>query len=222
MGGYTFFKGIVLFGLILSASNLYGFVDDDSIFDEARYPASLLDLELMKKEMEWRSTVVMNQTEKVRKALPLITKSEVIIHLDYYNDDKISASGWINNLKGFLSFSQEDRKKLVKNIVKQLHYFLMVDVRLVDKITGNRAGGLEQEHIKLSLIISNLMLDQKDQPIRFLLPLVQDIGQAGYNNGQFVYSEDYYLKLQVIGDKAKSGDITKFVIEKESKKVGDE
>ena len=66
------------------------------------------------------------------------------------------------------------------------------------------------------LRISNLMVDQKDQPIRLNLPLVYDVGQAGYRNGQFVYSEDYYLKLQVIEGKAKSGDATKFVIERES------
>jgi hypothetical protein len=75
---------------------------------------------------------------------------------------------------------------------------------------------LEKHHIRLGVIINDVVENDKKERIGLLLPADVGVGQAGYyKDGQFLYSENYFLKLKVIEGRAKSGDGTKFLIERE-------
>jgi hypothetical protein len=210
-----FIKIIIVFVSILIASGLYGEVDHNSIFGGARYPASILDLELYKKEIGWLRRYVLSPTEIIRKWKPLITKARVVVHLSY-RKDKIVAEGWVTNLKGFLSLTKEERKQLVRNILDELASGLLWTTTIVDKNTGDLSHALLQKRdITLNIILDDPVENQKGEKIRLFLPLSLGVGQAGYKDEQYVFSEDYYLKLKVIGDKAKTGDPSKFAIERD-------
>jgi hypothetical protein len=212
-----FFRILIVFSLFLAAANLYGSsVDSDSIFYDARRPASLLDLKLLEIKSAWFNAYCDLPNKEAIRERPLIIKSRVSID-PRYTYDKIHVTGWIRNLNGFLSLTQDEKKQLVKNVLYLIERILRSNISLVDKETGRLKlfSKLERRHIKLTMRLNEPMYNTKDENIRLILPYNFGIGQAGYLNGQFLYSEDYYLGLQVIGGKAKAGDASKFVIERE-------
>lgn len=193
-------------------------VDEESIFLQARYPASELDLQLSNIQWAWWQRYVISPDEETKRMYPLITQAGVGIELDYFGDDRISAQGWISKLDGFLGLSARERKQLVSNTLELVKSNLfMAPILLVDKKTGRGAGKmLENRHIKLSMIINYVTRNDNNESIRlFLLPSEIGVGQAGYKDGQFVFSETYFLKLQVHDGLAASGDPNKFIVEHE-------
>lgn len=191
-------------------------VNKDSRIQEARYPASRLDLILYKIQSQWALRFVISPNPEMLKKHPLITRAGVSIEL-YYSalDDQIFASAFISDTDGFLSLSEKKRKELVRNVLRRIWVQLLVSIFTVDQNTGTVMSGIKNRHIRLSVRLSDIMENDKKERIRLDLPADTGIGQAGYKDGQFVYSESYFLKLKVVKGRAKSGNATKFVIERE-------
>lgn len=191
-------------------------VDKESIFNQARYPASELDLQLSQIEESLWQIYVNSPDEKTKKDHPLITQAGIGIRLNYYGDDRISATGWVTKLDGFLKLSVDERKQLVLNTLELIKSYLLAAVTLVDKNTGHISGKvIENHHIKLRVIIKDLRLNDKKENIRLILPSEIGHGQAGYKDGQFIFSEAYFLNLKVFDGVAASGNPNKYVIEHE-------
>jgi hypothetical protein len=176
-----------------------------------------LDLQLSNIQWVWWQRYVISPDEETKRMYPLITQAGVSISLDHFGDC-ISEQGWISKLDGFLGLSARERKQLVSNTLELVKLKLYgVPIILVDKKTGRPSGKmLENRHIKLSMIISDVTKNDNNENIRlFLLPFEIGVGQAGYKDGQFVFSETYFLKLQVHDGLAASGDLKKFIVEHE-------
>ena len=213
-------RRVVLMIIVILFILLYGHLDSmadvssRSIFFEAREPASVLDLRLMKTQLQWNILFEVFPVKEIERRHPLITKAGVSIELSHYSDE-INATGWVTKLDGFLALDAEQRKRLVSDVLKTL-VGLLFDVKVVDKRDRTSWIFLQTNHIKLNVIIGGIMVTTRGEPIRGLSPIGYLMtGQAGYSKGQFVYSQDYYLNLRVLEGKAVAGDATKFVIEKE-------
>lgn len=205
---------VILFILLNGHLESRADLNSKSIFIEAREPASVLDLRLMKTQLQWNILFEVSPVKEIERRHPLITKAGVSIELNYYSDE-INATGWVTKLDGFLALDAEQRKRLVSDVLKTL-VGLLFDVKVVDKRDRTSWTFLQTNHIKLNVIIGGIMFNTRGEPIRGLLPIGYLMtGQAGYSKGQFVYSQDYYLNLRVSEGKAVAGDATKFVIEKE-------
>ena len=193
-------------------------IDKESIFSQARYPASELDLQLSQIEKSLWQIYVNNPDEKTQKKHPLVTQAGIGVHLNYFGDDRISATGKVTKLDGFLKLSAGERKQLVLNTLELIKSYLYIAATLVDKNTGRFSGKvIENHHIKLEVIINDLRLNDKKEDIRFLiLPSEIGFGQAGYKDGQFIFSEAYFLNLKVHNGVAVSGNPNKYVIEREN------
>lgn len=132
-------------------------VDEESIFLYARYPASELDIQLSYLQGGWWQRYVSKPDEEIKRKYPLITQAGVGIHLDYFGDDRISATGWVSKLDGFLKLSARERKQLVLNTLDLVNLSLFSAATLVDKNTGHMSGKmLENRHINLSIIINDV------------------------------------------------------------------
>jgi len=192
------------------ASN--GAIDQDSIFTGAREPASRLNVELQKVERQWQRSYIDNSPSKISNDEKLIIKCGAFIELGYFGGNTIKATGWISNTADFLSLSRADRKKLLRDVLNQLFYFLRNAIGVDPNASPNM---MQKRHIDLSVIISSVVYDTKRQMTRSL-PSGLGAGHAGYKDGQFVYSNPYYLELEVTPEgKAKPGDPEQFTIEKE-------
>jgi len=218
--------GIVIFS-VLSLLPLAALadVDENSVFFKARTPLSELDFELDKIATAWNRALMAQPDAEVLKKYPLIKRSGLVIELSYRSGalseqkhDKVKATGWISNLGEFLAFSEENRKKLVQETVDLLKSQLFVALRdRIDKTTG--AAALKWEEVTdydfdLAVIINDVYSTDNNKLVRLLLPSNHGIGQAGYNDGQFIYSEPYFLKLKVRNGRAVTGDPAKWVIER--------
>jgi len=122
------------------------------------------------------------------------------------------------NLDEFLKFTIQQRKQLVLDTLKVLHSLLKSE-SLVDKKSGMyTAEYLKTNHIILTMKINGLpYLDEKGKSITMVLPTIDiGLGQAGYSDRKYVYSETYFLNLK-LNDKGQivSGDPNKFIIEGE-------
>lgn len=129
-------------------------------------------------------------------------------------------TAWITNLQNFISLSKKQRESLVHEILIALKQFFgppMYDP-INPRIKGTHIE-LRNHDIKLQVIISSLFKDDKGNNIREILILPYDmIGQAGYLNGEYIFSENYYLNLKVKGDLAVSSGQDKVIIKKEVNK----
>jgi hypothetical protein len=214
------YKGVWLLGLsvavLLGFSDALAQVNKNSIFLQARQAASELDIKLKEIQTRWLLAYVLSPTTEMRKQHPLITRSGVRVELSYsLLYDRISAFAFINNTDGFLSQSEKERKQLVIDLLENLETQLFLYVTIDDKKSGRPLRSLNKRHIILNVIINDIKENDKKENIFRDLPAGFGVGQAGYKDGQFVYSETYFLKLQVVEGRAKSGDGTKFVIERE-------
>ena len=105
----------------------------------------------------------------------------------------------------------------MRNTLDALEAGLFWRVSLVDKQTGTHLSGvLQKYYIVLSIRLKQPTRNEKGDTILLSLPSDIGSGQAGYKDGQFVFSEDYYLKLKVVDEKALTGDGSKFAIEKDN------
>jgi hypothetical protein len=201
------YKGVWLLGLsvavLLGFSDALAQVNKNSIFLQARQAASELDIKLKEIQTRWLLAYVLSPTTEMRKQHPLITRSGVRVELSY------------SLLYGFLSQSEKERKQLVIDLLENLETQLFLYVTIDDKKSGRPLRSLNKRHIILNVIINDIKENDKKENIFRDLPAGFGVGQAGYKDGQFVYSETYFLKLQVVEGRAKSGDGTKFVIERE-------
>ena len=211
------YKSVSLLGLSLAVflgfSGALGQVNKNSIFLQARQAASELDLKLKEIQTIWLLTYVLAPNAETRKQHPLITGASVRVELSYSPlYDRIRAFAFINNTDGFLSQSERERKQLVIDLLENLGTQLFPYVTVDDKKSGRPLG---KRHIVLNVIINDVKENDKKENIFLNLPAGFGVGQAGYKDGQFVYSESYFLKLKVADGRAKSGDGTKFMIERE-------
>lgn len=108
----------------------------------------------------------------------------------------------------------KQRKKLLGEVINALSYQLLWKTPLVDKLTG-KGSTQYKKHIHLTILINNITDNTKGESIRLSLPSDMGFGQASYKDGEFVYSEPYYLNLRIKDGKAIAGDASKFIIEKE-------
>jgi hypothetical protein len=202
--------------LAAASSHVAAEVDKESIFPAARRPASELDLTLSSMQRSWWQKYVSAPDADTRKAHPLVTQAAMGVNLQYLGDDRISATGWITNLDGFLTLSPEQRKQLISDTLDLVKSHLFLEGFLVDKKSGRRTKDkLERKHILLSVVINSVTENDKSQSIRLFLPSDLGVGQAGYKDGQFVFSEPYYLNLKVHNGFAVSGDPNRFIVEHE-------
>jgi small nuclear ribonucleoprotein (snRNP)-like protein len=198
------------FGIVHSS------VDKDSIFEEARNPASELDLKLSEIKIKWWISFIISPTPVIKKENPLISKARVAIDLNYFGEDRIKVTGWILDANGFISLTTKERKQLLKNIIERIKSYFFREVTIVVKKTGLLTGrSLKNRDIILNIIINEVTENDKNESIRLLLPFEIGVGQAGYKDGRYVYSEDYFLRLTVTKGRAKAGDESKFILEKE-------
>ncbi len=215
------FTLLLLSFLLTSPLAINAMVNEESVFEEARYPASVLDLTLLEIQKNWWIEFVNFQSEETKRKHPLITQVGMEMRLRYSSwRDRISATGVIRDLNGFLKLSAGQRKQLVLNTLKHLKSSLVLNLTVVNKKTGIPLPGkkryLETRHIELSFIINDLIENDRNEDIRLDLPLLYGpVGQAGYTDEQFVFSEPYYLNLKVDNGVAVSGDPKKFIIVEE-------
>src|SRR5450759_3778757 len=80
-------------------------VDKESIFLEARLPASELDLRLLEFQRSWSSTFLGKDSPGSEK-YPLIRKVGVAAEFRY-SKDRIQITGWVMNLDSFLALGPE-------------------------------------------------------------------------------------------------------------------
>jgi len=190
-------------------------VDENSIFSSARNPASELDMRLLDIQNSWQSYYVIAPDKKVEKEHPLIVQAGLSIRLYYKGDDLIAANAYITKLEGFLKLSSSQRKSLVSNTLNHLASFLYAEI-LVNKDTGLYSKDkIKNSNIVLSVRISGITRDDKNNIVPAFPPLDIGYGQAGYKDGKFIYSEDYFLKLKVKNGVAVSGNLDKYIIESE-------
>lgn len=209
------YKRLWLLGLsitvFLGFSDALAQVNKDSIFPRAREAASELDIRLKEVQTAWLLAYVLFPTSATRKRDPLITRSGVRIDLNYVRlYDRIMAVAYITNTEGFLSQSEKERKQLVIDLLNELRIQLLT---VITDATFPRQ--LISRFIILKVIINDIRENDKKETIFLDLPSGLGVGQAGFKDGQFVYSESYFLKLKVADGRAKSGDAAKFVIERE-------
>lgn len=210
------FYGVIVFVLTLVTSPINGLVDKESIFQDAREPASILDLKLQAIRWSWYEIFIKSPKSSTTQKYPLLVRAGVEIELSYYGiDDKIGITGWINKLEGFLTLTPEQRKGLLSEVLSAVEALLW-DLSIVDKKTGRPSIFQPKQHIRLNMIVGGVMFNEKGELIRGILPRhLLGTGQAGYVDGEFILSHDYYLHLRVINGIAVPGDAKKFVIEKE-------
>jgi hypothetical protein len=194
-------------------------VDADSVFREARITASMLDVQLAIIQRTWWTTYVLSPDNAVKTKFPIITSVGMGMELEYLNNDIIIARGIITRLNEFQKLTEDQKKLLVKNTLKNLRGHLLTAGTIVDKDSGLENGKLlENRHIKLSVTIEGVTENSDNESIRMALPYDVGIGQAGFADGYFVYSRPYYLDLRVINNKAVPGNKNSFDIELEDRK----
>jgi hypothetical protein len=212
-GGDTMRIGIVIWVvcmLFAPVQNAYAGIHPHSIFAQARDPASELDLELSDAQHNWNLYLLYSGIYPKDNPSP-IQRCVITLDLSYSGlEDKIAAEGCILSLNGFLSLNCEERKQLVHDFLEQV-WSRTTNILVVDKQTGKGPRVLEKAHIKLSL----RLIEPHLLAMRAELPFGYAWGQAGYSDGQFFYSEDYYLGLRIVNGKPAEGDPSKFVVEKE-------
>jgi hypothetical protein len=209
---------ICIFGIFIGFLPLKSLsdLDEDSIFSEARKNASMLDVQLAIIQRSWWTNYVISPNNEVKTRFPFITRVGMGIELEYSNGDYIIAKGLITNVKEFLKLTEDQKKLLTKNTLNVLRGHLLSSGKLVDKKSGVDSGKfIENKHIKLIIMLDGIVKNNQNDSIQLLLPYSMGVGQAGYANGQFVYSNPYYLKLRVINEQAVAGDKNSFIIEQE-------
>lgn len=97
-------------------------------------------------------------------------------------------------MKNFLSLSYIERKDLLKQTLA-LARFLLGAARISDSQSSLGWRLLQNRDIKVAFAL--LFYDAGSF---YLISPYTIIGHAGYMNGDFVYSENYYLKLKVDKD----------------------
>ena len=176
----------------------------------------MLDLQLAIIQRTWWTTYVLNPDNAVKTKYPLITGTGMGIELEYSNNDIIIARGIITRLNSFLQLTEDQKKLLVKNTLRNLRGHLQSAGTIIDKNTGQETSELlENKHIKLSVTIEGVTENTMGEPVRIALPYDAGFGQAGYANGYYVFSRLYFLDLQLINNKAVAGNKNSFDIETE-------
>lgn len=214
----TFATVLLTLFLVVIPAKTFADVDANSIFLEARSPASNLDLILHSISSTMSEMYVKSPGKYAESRYPLVTQTGTAIWLKYINN-KIVANANITKIEGFIKLTREQRKKLVSEVLLLIMMHTKANVNLVSQ-TGMLMG-LKSHHVFLCLKINDLRYDDKNESISGVLPGKLSLGPyylsglAAYSDGEFVFSESYYLNLKVNGGIAVSGDPKKFVIERE-------
>jgi hypothetical protein len=157
-----------------------------------------------------------NPSQEVRRQSPLVAAVGAAVNLAYRGDDKINVSFWITDIQAFTDLTVSDRKALLYQALDLIQDLLFMDATIVDKDSGQFNGEqLRTQDFEVNVILNKPQMDTKGRSVRFLLPFDLGVGVAGYSNGQYVFSRDYYLSLEVENGLAKAGSLSAFVIEKE-------
>jgi len=147
-------------------------VDKDSILWQVRRPISELDLILYDIEKEWRQEVLASPIPE--SDFPNIVKAGVEIELEYI-EDRILVSAIIHNLNKFLFFNEQERKKLVYDILQILYnifafqeYILVIEkgesLTLSPKL-------FEKNYLMLKVVFTPGLKDSEGDFISLTLPL---------------------------------------------------
>lgn len=190
-----------------------GDVDKQSVFAEAREPASELDTKMLQAQLRWGQLFRPEECEG--NCTPsLIVKAAVFPEFSYF-DDQIHVEAWIRNIDGFLSLNMNERRDLVEQTLDTA--LALLDPTLVHKKTGRPTGKItDRSRIYARFLFSDLKRNDKGESVLGLqLPNDIGFGVAGYKDGSFVFSRDYYLALRVVEGKAVAGDPTQFVVVKD-------
>jgi hypothetical protein len=186
-----------------------------SPFVEARYPASELDLILRRASELWLRQVVREPSDEFASQHPLLVAAGVAVDFSYLGGDVISASAVITDINGFLGMTVDERKKLVHDILDYARMLLWLDVRVYESPQAKTWTRLSDRHIELGVMIARILTVDKGKNIRIASFPAIDVGQAAYRGGAFVYSRAYFLDLQVVNDRAVSGDASELVFERQ-------
>ena len=209
----------VLIFVILFFSNANADWNKDSIFYSARKQASMLDLSLSEKSKDWFIAFVLQPSDEVKKIFPLITGCRVNAKFSYQEkEDQIKAEAVVTNLNEFLLLSRDKRKQLVYDLMNHIHMQLMfmADTKIVDNKKPLGIRSLEKDQIELTIVMLNIKENDKKENVNLMLPSNKfRVGVAGYFDGNFVFSEAYFLDLKIADGVAVSGDSKKFLIEKD-------
>lgn len=197
----------------------------NSKFLQAREPVSKLDLILYEKQFLWMKVFVdpadphqILLFQRFRKNYPLISKSRVLLEPSYNGvKDTIVAKCSIGNIDEFLKLGSDERKQLVEELLDAFATLLSGDVR--------KMGEYKDIKMPIPLKRRDIIVDVRVYPYlktgilpeAFAFVLGGGIqGQAGYYDGEFVFSEKYYLKISKSKDgKLVSQETEKFIIEKD-------
>ncbi len=158
-----------------------------SKFSQAREPASELDLTLFNVAQQWRYSIL-KHSDYFAATAPLVVKARIFIHCSYNPlTDKISVTGFISNEEDFFHFTLFDRKELLKQTLYLLLDFLKPRINYV-----NSKKHLDINDLKLELVLNS------SPPIARGILKDYDLpnGQAGFINGRFIFSEEYYLTIR--------------------------
>lgn len=152
---------VILFILLNGHLESRADLNSKSIFIEAREPASVLDLRLMKTQLQWNILFEVSSVKEIERRYPLITKAGVSIELSHYSDE-INATVGVTKLDGFLVLDAEQRKRLVSDVLKTL-VGLLFDVKVVDKRDRTSWTFLQTNHIKLNVIVGGIMFNTRGE-----------------------------------------------------------
>lgn len=199
---------LIYFASLISPAFNWASIYQGAVFPDARTGASILDLKLMSISDTWRQVYLISPPPEAKTSCPLIAKAQVSVELSYDGGNSIDAFCRVHNLNAFLSLSRSNRKALLKEIRSTLISYLLG--RGIRSEANNR---VTRPDVTISLTIQDVFQNDKGVPIVNILP--HDLaGEAGYHNGEFVYSETYYLDLTVKNGVAQSTEENRIVIEK--------
>lgn len=184
-----------------------------SPFAEARHPASELDLLLFRMQEIWSREVVREPSAEFAAKNRLVAEAGVGIELSYKGEDVITIHAWIKKVDGFLRFTTDERKQLVRDVLRLVKNALLFEIRVYASTQATTWGRLEDANLELYVLISNVLTDDTGRNIRIASFPQIDIGQAAFRKGTFVYSRPYYLDLRVENGVAVSGGNSALVVE---------
>ncbi len=168
-------------GISKSTTNL------SSRFSQARQSASQLDLILLTVEQQWRYSIV-KHSDYFAATAPLVVKTRIFIHCSYNSEkDKITVTAFISNEEDFFHLSLFDRKELLKQTLNLLLDFLSPKIKYV-----NSSKHLQPDDLILELVLNNSPPVTRGILKNYDLPN----GQAGYVDGKFIFSEEFYLTIR--------------------------
>ncbi len=207
----SLFLSILVFFVIATPSSAE--ILGESIFIEGRVPVSDLDIKLEKARHLWEHKL-QNPSQYDLSHWPNLIKTKSTIGAAYsYVPPKIKVGIYIGDMDVFSSLSRDDKKA----IIKEAQDFINISALGLLTVAGQdgkfkrNIGKTDFIYFVEPPIISNT--DGED--VRMFLPNKYNLlGIAAYIEGEYIYSEPYFLNVKMKGPQIIKESGSKTIIEK--------